>query len=508
MKKSFVLLLVMVLLFTGTACYAQNELLKERDQVHFTESIIYGDKSVVEGVTVEMHNEYSRHIFWHTIYEVASEPNETTEYEFYPWAQYDYEYNPTGSLSVLYHGMSEWDIQSNKEGQYTGLDAAMKELYDSTGAGETKEKTIYLKDYLDYYSFELQLELPKEEGKSYKSYGDSYFFFRELETEIAELEKSGSNPERLAELKRYQKDLNNFQNYFKIPVVETEIYMLALAKDESGNIIGMAESGMSGGTATGDIDFPEIPLDKMGDSFRLDLEAAFVEGVCYLVFDAHTENGNIVDTSHIPGGYGIYSFSYDSENGSIDSENIEMIYALDPSVTISSIAVDASGEKLFLYTDEKGRIYLSVIDRDTMTLEDKIDVGSVNAYFTYWTYEDYLITLSDDLTVYTIDTDGHYVKEFSVNVEEMERKLGENSDGFYFSWKCSFDWDGERLLMGNCLYRGAQEKCMFSLSVIDETGLVYYGEYDSSLLTSDVEYTGCRPDTEMEFPLTVKWNNR
>ena len=74
MKKSFVILLALVLLISGTGIYAQTTLVKERDQVHFEETFSYGNKALLEGATVEMYNAFDACLFWHMKRFLQNEP--------------------------------------------------------------------------------------------------------------------------------------------------------------------------------------------------------------------------------------------------------------------------------------------------------------------------------------------------------------------------------------------------------------------------------------------------
>lgn len=508
MKKSFVLLLAFIILISGTVSYAQNELLKEKDQVHFTEHIIYGDKSVVEGVTIDAYNTYQNHLFWHTTYEVGEVPKESTAYEFYSSSYWDNAVYTGGSMDIINYSNCPTVSGYMVDKEYFGLEAAMKELYDETEPGEENVKQVYLKDYMEYYSFGWDLELPKEEGKTYTPYCEYHYFSPgDLDEEIAKLEASDRNAKTLEQLKKCKKDLENFQEFFKIPVLETEIYMIALAKDEKGSIIASAESGLGGGTSTGNIDFPEMPWDENLDSFRFGMYYVFDNGDCFFTFDPLTTQGNPVDTSLIPGGYGIYHITYDSEKGEIDSEHIQMVYSMEPTVELSQLCLDASGKNILLETIENGRIYLSVIARDTMTLQDKFDVGDAESYFTFWTFEDYMVTCGDTLAVYTTDGKGHYTKEFAVDTKAIDEIIdvyehAQNVPGD----SSSFDWNGETLLIGNYIYYATKGRSTdFMLAAIDETGLLYYGVYESTLNTSDTQYAPCDANSNKVNPVVVKW---
>ena len=500
MKKSFALVLALVLLISGTAIYAQTALLKEKDQVHFTESVSYGDKSVVEGVQVEMYNYYDNKMFWHTTYEFGAKEKEKTDYEFYPW-YHEQEQAYEGAFWTVtdYISLSTGGYMEEKE--YRGVEAALKELYDKTPAGGKNQMIIRLKDYMDYYTFGFELSLPHAAGETHKDYQMySVLYIQGLAEEIEYYEESGENSEYLQQLKVIQKDWENFNEFFKIPVIESEIAGVAIAKDANGRISGMGSSNVNGASAAGDADLPGIYNIEGLDGFNMWFEAIFDNGDCYLTFDPHTVNGYLVDTSEIPGGFGIYHFSYDNKKGTIDSENIQMVYALNPQDKIVALKIDASGEHLLLETIEMNRTYLSVIKRDTMELVQKLDMG-VTDYLAFDSYEDFMVTRSEELAVYTKDAQGLYQKEFGVNINEMERQLGVKEDEVYVSWSGVYDWNGQTLLIASNLFK----ECSFFLTAVDETGLLYYGEYQSSLNTGDEEYYSCYPDHNKEDKVLVHW---
>ena len=368
MKKSFVLLLALVLLISGTAYFAQTELLKEKDQVQYTEHVLYGDKSVVDGVTVEANVMYNNQLFWKTAYEIGDEPKVETEYTFSAWSYFNDRLIQDGSLWFNIDCTDTFDVlEFDKSKTYYGLEIAMKELYDSTPAGTEKQMTVFLKDYVDYYSFMFDVTLPFHSGSGDVQYESGMIWGeRELKEDIAALEKSGMNPKELERLKKYLVDLEAFRTFFKIPVIEGEAYTLAIVKDEKGEVIGMADSHAMGGQGTGEINIPDAPNVEGLDVFSFETSSVFADGYCYFIFNPHTENGKLVDVSQIPGGYGIYRFSYDNKKGTIDLSNLEMVYPLDVNHTYSSIATDHSEKNILLFSDDGKNRYMSVIDRETL----------------------------------------------------------------------------------------------------------------------------------------------
>lgn len=517
MKKSLVLLLALIVLISGTAYYAQNELLKEKDQVYFTEKVLYGDKSVVEGVTVETNISYAYQLFWKTIYEIGESPKEETEYTFYPWATYDTDHSYSGSISFPTAGTDVMVTSYEEEKDYYGLEIAMKKLYDDTPAGMESSTTVYLKDYMDYYTFMPELELPYiagEESRSYGEYVHFYFSESELRADIADLEKTGRDKNELKKLKAYLADTEAFQDFFKIPVLDTEVYTLVISKDESGVVIGMGDSHMHGGSATGEIDIPDAPEVEGADSFSFSVYSAFDDGDCYFTFDPHTELGNLVDVSQIPGGYGVYHFTYDSQKGTIDLSDLKMVYPLGTETHITEIRVDGSGKNILLFTWDENGHYMSVIDRETLSLVDVFTIGNSESYLSVWTYEDYMVISTENLMVFEMGEDGSYTQAFSVDRQIMQDRISLSSEYFVEipNWNTAFDWNGETLLMANRLMQYSDkdgfdevDTCNFYVAAVSERGLLYYGEYESSLGNLDENYRDCRFNPDMEFPINIRW---
>ena len=74
MKKSFLMFVLLFLLAVGGTVTAQALLLERKDAVEITENVRYGDKSIVDGVTVYRNTKYDSHIQWKTVYQVKETP--------------------------------------------------------------------------------------------------------------------------------------------------------------------------------------------------------------------------------------------------------------------------------------------------------------------------------------------------------------------------------------------------------------------------------------------------
>lgn len=494
MKKSFILLLALLVLVTGGTCYAQNMLLAERDQVIITENIIYGDKSVVEGVTVNLENQFDYNLFWNTVYEVGETPKTHTDYSFHEWDYYGGAEEVEGSVEFMQDVFDVYTFGYDTYDIFTGMNLAMKELYDETEPGTEKMKMVYLKDYIDYYTFGLNIWFPNEAGESAVDSPYGYEWEEDLRRQIAYMEEEKYPSEEIEEKKAVLADMKALHEFFKIPVLSTDACTIAISLGEKKEVLGVAASHATGGFSTGDMDSPPEPDVDGLDTYYFYTYSVMKDGDCYLTFEPHTMNGNLVDVSHIPGGFGIYHLTYDETKGRLNVDTLEMVYSLDVNVQIQDMMLDECGKNFLLFTSEKGNYYMSIIDRETMTLVEKINLGDDEKWHAYWSYENYFVAYGEELSVYTMDENGRYHLEFSVKDEKIQDLM---------NWDCVFDWNGSTLLIGNNLRDSAfRKKCGFYIAAIDKSGLLYYGEYQSSLECQQ----DCVPNPNVTVPIRAFWN--
>lgn len=525
MKKSFVLFLAILVFGAFIIGFGQSSILAEKANVKITENILYGEKSVVEGVTLELHNDYETQIFWDTTYVLGEEPKTNTQYTFHQSKQ---NYFPRRWYGNIYFNDDnhtfEWS--GNYAWAPEGIEIAVQELYDSIGASEKETKTILLKDYLNYYSFTVSFQTPYDGDESTEHRFNYELTERYLREELYRAEESQGksnysySEDALANARKRLGWIEAFHEFFKIPVLENEAYMISMEKDENGNVIGWGISSTNSGTGTGEVDVPDFVDGEKYDNFEFYTMYSVDDGEVYLTFNTYSNNRQVVDTSLIPGGYGIYHFPYDLEKVEIYPEKLQMVYALDPNLDVINLTKDASGENLLLFTIEDTELYMSVIDIKTMTLTEKFcisesreDVYGID-YFV--TEEDYLLVVTyGDVIVFSIDENGSYRKEFEASKEPIETYLSEE-DNYYFSvfeYRTTYDWNGEQLLFaGNRYNVNGYMGTGFYVGVLDSSGLQYFATYDTSLQASVskdengyemYDYPHIRPVGY--DPIVVKW---
>jgi len=267
MRKILCLLLSLLLLSLGCMVFVFSSINSTRDAVSLRETTLFGDLSAAEGLTVRSYNSYLSRLHWATTHVIGKTPITDTAYHTTPdyempsrrETSYEYALQLTTSLSGAYY----------EEGDVTGLSLAYRELYESMGPNESKEMEVLVKDYYDYYPLYGCLELPNFvlDWDHYASW-DSWYTEEELALITA------------------------LETFFRFPILEDDRELIMLELDAAKNVCGSGGGSIS------------------GDDFFLRTYTPYTDEAIFIAFDAHTNNGDLIDTSLIPGGFGIYRLPY------------------------------------------------------------------------------------------------------------------------------------------------------------------------------------------------------
>lgn len=455
MKKSFYLLLVLLCTSVAGVISIFSFLIKEKDQVQLKETVLYGNVSALEGLVVKNRTHYNYNLFWNTEYSPGENSSIHTEYEFHTL---DEKQNiPIEYAGVNFIEYSSGHSFSGDEGEYTGLDLAYKELFDRTKPGEERSETIYLHDYLDYYPIEGWVETT-----------DINLYWDSSMTDDPFCKK--------------------IVDYFKIPVIEDETRKITVTKDKNGDLIRMGESSSD------------------SDIFYLWTESVAIENGCYFSFPTQTLQGKIIDTSMLPDGYGIFYITYEKEEGSVTDINVSMIYEMDPSVKFIDIYTHQEESRILIITIEDDMYVLTVLDSETHKILQRLEMGETDGQYMTFVYDDFLVQIltQEKLTVIELNETGQYEQQFTIVYSNEE------NSSYYPSYNDVMDWSGEKLAIASYQVPEnyySKEANDFCLTVYDASGMLYYGEYESSLSTgesfSDYQYY-CRP---VDYnPLEIVWS--
>lgn len=488
--KKCLLVFVSCMLCSLAALFALPQyIMQEADRVQLTEEILLGDSSMVEGVRINSHSHCGGTLFWDTEYTVGTRPQAVTEQYFdagsrntntAPGAQVASWYNKGGyrSISLLNRLYGGWSVSSSGSidvDSHWLEDERMLQAYEELAAevapGEEKSRQIFLSNYMDYFPVSVSLDVTWLEGKRYG---------------LEALEEA-------------------YSEFFKVLVPEYTTYIITVAKNKKGEISKL--EGMNS-------DQPIFSWNTVCAASDTDL---------YFTFYRHSADGTRVDTSLIPGGFGVYRQPYSVVDGElvIDTEQLSMVYSLEDELyPYGSMFLDVNdANQLVILTDKETTTSLQVVDMETWELVQRVELerpaesrgfGAVvrvtEEFIMLWYGSGYF-----SLVDWTAERG--YEQQLLIAVEE--------NDPLYrhgYVNENDMDWNGERLVYACYSTNGysAMGTCNLELSVYDKTGKIYHGRYYNSLLTEQEYsfrpeatnnwYMSCEPRTNVS--LKVEWTEQ
>lgn len=450
MRKATIAALLLVVLSVGGVCFAASGVYEAHDQVVLTETVVYGDRAAANGLTVRLDDMYGRHLFWDTTCTMGTRMQTETQYSFSAS-------EISESRARTYSGISMGAQPSfeTSQGAETEMGRAYQELYDSLEPGESTSVTFRLKDYMDDYPISVSLDLP-----------GAYDSIEGEET-----------PDWIPDPGTPYYALLKIRDYFKIPVLEEECYEVSIQKYEADNVSSSRGMDVAG-----------------SDHFYMTTYSDLTDDACYFTFDAHSEEGKLMDLSQLPEGYGIYRLPYEEDRHdqsgqkvySVDADALAMVCPLDPDVRLLRLKVNEDQTKLLLHAVEDGEYSLTVINLETMEVLQKLKIADWPEGYLSWQHYDgdgYVAILLYDLqtlAVVAVTDSGEYELRYTCEIDpdQSERLFSRAATAF----------DGERLAFAGGLddpygYGASYYNCNFFLAVYEQSGLVYYGEYRNSLST-------------------------
>ena len=450
---SAVLLILSALLITSVSVAATQE------QLTHEETVLYGDPAAADGLQVSLRYTYRAYLQWFTDYAYQTYDNSETAFRCYTvapnFAQSSFDYrgvviNTVGSYLGMDHlsDLFRMEAANGNTKNSPGLLGAYQKLYHDTQGGELTNTYLRIADHCEYYPLAGTMELPAD-GYHWNYYSDSGYLVKGKETAEA------------------------FNSYFRIPVLEDDWIQVVVDK-RSGNVMEAV-----------DVTYPR----KGSDWYEMDSVGICHKNTAYFTFDPLTAQGNVVDTSLIPGGYGLYSIAFD-DKGNPDLSTLSTRLSLDPTYEPSDMKVDEEFENLHYFSTKDGSIYLTVIALDTMEVLQQIRIldWQENTWQYYKQQGNYIVAVATDrqLTLWQKNDRGLYEYCFSAELRDENSRYG--------LYDAEFAFDGERLAVVNWLDReytvedetvSVHRLCGYSLSVYTKDGCAYQGLYTSSLEPKD-----------------------
>ena len=467
MRKSLIITILLLIVCIWGVTSAHVAVNAKKDAVTLDETVLFGDKSEVENLIVNTNIHCNNRLFWDTEYIVGELPQIRTDFHFYQSERH------SRSSEREYYGV-QLDIHTNfgisssrgieledfrQIENFGGMEKILKDVANRTLAGSTNTENVLLSDYYDFYPLLVTLDIPA-------------YWEEDIDGTLS-VQQASIDPDSFISRK--------IADYFRIPVIENHRLEISITKNDIGDITNLNVR----------------TLDDNGPSIWTN--SVITENACYFIFNNRTWKDEIMDTSYIPGGYGVYClpFTYDPEKDQnfVSADTLSTVYALDEETEIVSITKSEDGNKLLLITREKGAYWLTVLDASSAEELQKIHVTDCIEEDYIWNtfyYDNFLVVCSAGyrFSVIEVNETGEYERVFTGD-ELVAQDLGMPTS--YNSVMC---WDGEKLAVATYKSDAFRDiSCGFWLSVYDETGPLYIGRYDSSLdLNNNVEYSyRCRP---------------
>lgn len=441
MKQLVSLVLTLALLSVGAIVVVANGVNANKDTVTHTENAVYGDRAVADGITVRSQSHYDNHLVWDSIYTVGGETE--TKFDFH-YGRYYVSGKPKLSGFIMNNSIHYGFNTTVPASEQHGISKVYKQLYDTLDYDEEGSATVKLADHYDYYPLDIHVNLP--------------ILYWNADSNSVD---SGSYGFSSSSVGNSRETYDKICEFFKIPVLEEEYVDINVKKHRNGMGFGHSFS------------------DKSADYYSMSSCSTYTDKVCFIYISNRTENGNVMDFSNIPGGYGIYAIPYNGET--LNADGLSMVYALDEKTVVQYMMLSNDESKLLMMVYEKDGTYLEVVDTQTMTQLQKLKIYG-EFYHTVFPKDGFIaIEFQSKIAVIEEFTDGRYELKF---VADKFDPAHTDREYFHLKTGAAMDFDGERLVIVDNISSdgsGWYDKCGFFIAIYAKDGLNYYGEYESSL---------------------------
>lgn len=437
MKKTLAFLLVLIVLASSLCIVFGKEINKMSTDVKFTLEEEFGDRSLLEGVTFKSFISNERHLIWENTFDPFGETDSKLTFKkialnFTP---------PDVKQSLSFHSYShDFFFDANAE-----IKAKLENTAKLVKEGESKQVDIKLADYYEYYPLYFTLTL------SGTSIVQKYF-----STEYISPDYTRDEAETL------HKKLSEF---LRIPVRDDDIWKIKISKTNGEyayyctNVQGFNFCCYS-----------KIIGDKIYFTIRNSTDISI------------DSPGVKVDTSLIPGGYGIYTLPISDNKARCDS--IETVYSIDENSTVLNMYKDESNSYIYLMLWKNGKYVVEIIDVKTMSKvysEELFDYTNRDSIYPV-IKEDFSVFIKNDYEIKVIakDENGGFSQTVHYLFPEDNKYYTEShplESEFAYS-------DGRLIICTPDIYNNVlsvERYLDFEAFVITDNSLSYYGNWSCSL---------------------------
>ncbi|MBQ8815363.1 MAG: hypothetical protein IJZ85_12810 [Lachnospiraceae bacterium] len=459
MRKSMGVFIALLVIAVSAAAVSFAAVDRTGHEIEIDEEILYGDKTVAEGLSLEIPVSLSANLFWDTTYVVGKDSLPQTDVWFTPTKHYEYGSGVQNSFSLITYGgggASTTGTMVLENYAPYGMEEAFIDVAARTAPGEEHTELVRYRDYREFYPLCASVIINNQECVG----------------------EQGYNP---GDDKQALTDQEYLVGQMKVPIPEDCYIDITIQKNEDGGVCGYDYYLVDGGMDT------------------LNAVSAVTDRALYYAVEARvsTEAGEKIPAEGMEDWYGIYRMNYQIvKNGDYDVvvpdlENIERVIPLDTEVRLLEMRSGKDENKMLLFTAEDGMTYLNVIDYATLETVQRLelfpaDEDVVSREIIYkdgllvWTASDYQMAVltEPDRGVYELEFTGSlWTEEMKAEIGTLHMSIGD----------MAVDYDGEKLAIvypQPYYYRyerqSAKGTCLFWVMIYDESGMLYCGEYAAS----------------------------
>lgn len=407
-----------------------------QNQVKIKETTLAGNAAAAAGTTFR-YKIFNRNLIWKMEYKIHSQKNTKIRFSHVSVGGYGADPVPesqAGFSSNLFGGSSSsGSIESM-------IDTAAKPLvYDvakRTRDGKTHKETHLLREYYEYYPARFSVEMRGV----------------------------------------YMGNADAPEDYFKLPIPKDFQIDISVTKNSRGQISGYS-------------------IDEKDRQLEPSAKSACTDSGCYVALNPPSYYQAKSDTSRdvpLPAGMNGVHFvpflSYGDENTWFkpDLEHARLIYPLPEGTNTLTLQKSIDGKILYLVTEEKKRIFLSVINIKSMKCLQKLSLPDK--------FSDPELTVfkEDDGNILVMFSTGRFYlltqkeKQLEIALSQNLQNIDGMSDADPSTGTLSFDYDDNRLAIAFFNLRFIDTDSTIYLVLYDKSGLQYAGRYENSLAPRDV----------------------
>lgn len=232
---------------------------------------------------------------------------------------------------------------------------------------------------------------------------------------------------------------------------------------------------------------------RVGDShYCPNFYKVWTDRTMWFTFDVTADDGSIVDTSEIPGGFGIYRMPiYTAEQNGATAElfavdRIDIFYPLDPTQKVVRLGLTGNGEDLILVYCSDGVIRVRVIGSETGETKADIPLGNESDFAEAGS--GYVTFAGEDYYVFQVVRTDKEADDSETFV------LGKKPDGewgirMHTTGYASRQWrDGTAAYDGKRLALVEYDDRTLRIIVYSEEGVLYQGTITASLFLTNDEH--------------------